>query len=380
VQRTMIGASLLLLLLSSVTGEDYIINQEDPDWAVVKDGANEYPWVVEIDMGCTGTLISPDRIATAKHCFENVESAVVRFFKKTKRDQGRFQRNIKYYEIPSNRNSDYAEAVLDRPVVHPAPIDICQEKPKVDEMGLAVGWGMVDHGEWGTYLRRARLQIIRYDNPGEYFWTRVKYGKNNNIIKDPCGGDSGGPILAERNNKSCIFGTVFGNGYDCRTDRFNDIGGKWNDMLSMREKLNKKIEMKIENSMSMKCDSEKTRRSGLDQNRVCGEVTSPNYPDKYPNNFKNKMKTIEVEKGSEITLSFTAFKVEWDSWDSSCPYDHLTIEDGDGSTLMEKTCGNSLPEDMVSKSNVVKLNFKTDESVTESGWSVTWSAEKPTGE
>jgi len=31
----MIGASLLLLLLSSVTGEDYIINQEDPDWAVM---------------------------------------------------------------------------------------------------------------------------------------------------------------------------------------------------------------------------------------------------------------------------------------------------------------------------------------------------------
>ena len=111
-----------------------------------------------------------------------------------------------------------------------------------------------------------------------------------------------------------------------------------------------------------------------------GEVTSPHFPDKYPNNLKNKTKTIEVEKGSEITLNFTAFKVEWDSWDSSCPYDHLTIKDGDGPTLMEKTCGNTLPKGLVSKSNVVKLNFKTDQSVAESGWSVTWSAEKPTGE
>ena len=157
----------------------------------MKDGAKEYPWVVEIDMGCTGTLISPDRIAMAKHCFEREESAVVQFFKKTKRDQGRFQRNIKYYEIPSNRNSDYAEAVLDRPVVHPAPIDICQEKPKVNEMGLALGWGMVERGQSATYLGRARLQIIQYDRFGEYFWTRVRYGKNNNTIKDPCGGDSG---------------------------------------------------------------------------------------------------------------------------------------------------------------------------------------------
>ena len=39
-KRTMIGASPLVLFaslqLSSVTGEDYIINQEDPDFAVVR--------------------------------------------------------------------------------------------------------------------------------------------------------------------------------------------------------------------------------------------------------------------------------------------------------------------------------------------------------
>ena len=107
-----------------------------------------------------------------------------------------------------------------------------------------------------------------------------------------------------------------------------------------------------------------------------GEVTSPNFPDKYPNNLKNKTKTIEVEKGSEITLNFTAFNVEIESLDSSCPYDHLTIKDGDGSTLMEKTCGNSLPENLVSKSNVVKLYFTTDDSVAESGWSLTWCEKK----
>merc|ERR1712013_802970 len=180
-ERMMIRTSLLILLgsLSSVIGEDYIINQERPDWAAVKDGTKEYPWIVQIVRIknansntkykwplCTGTLISQDRIATAKHCL-----------------------------------------------------------------------------------------------------------------------------------------------------------------------------------------------------------------DKYPNDLRNTT-TIEVEKGMIVALKFTAFNVEWG--DDSCPYDHLTIEDGDGSTLLE-TCGNRLPEDLVSKSNVVKLNFTTDESVAESGWSVTWSAEKPTG-
>ena len=65
-----------------------------------------------------------------------------------------------------------------------------------------------------------------------------------------------------------------------------------------------------------------------------GVVTSPNYPDKYPNDLQNTT-TIGVEKGMIIALKFTAFNVE--RGDDSCPYDHLTIEDGDGSTLMEKT-------------------------------------------
>ena len=111
-----------------------------------------------------------------------------------------------------------------------------------------------------------------------------------------------------------------------------------------------------------------------------GVVTSPNYPDKYPNDLQNTT-TIEVEKGMIIALKFTAFDVEPSRRSTSlCYYDHLTIKDGDGSTLMEKTCGNTLPKGLVSKSNVVKLHFRTDESVVESGWSVTWSAEKPTGE
>ena len=220
----------------------------------MKDGSKEYPWVVKIRARvknsfsyemCTGTLISPDRIATAKHCLDRHERAVVQFFKKTMRDKGRFQRNIKYYEIPSNSRSDYAEAVLDRPVVEPTPIDICQKRPKVNEKGLAVGWGWVDYNTPATYLGRAWLEIINYPGSGPWFHTRVRYGKDNNTIKDPCGGDSGGPLLSERplfsqrNKKFCIFGTVYGAGYNCWDDEVRG-NGIWNDMISMRKELDKR--------------------------------------------------------------------------------------------------------------------------------------------
>ena len=50
------------------------------------------------------------------------------------------------------------------------------------------------------------------------------------------------------------------------------------------------------------------------------------------------------------------------------------IEDGDGTTLMGKKCGDILPADIVSKSNVVQLHFSTDDTETKSGWSVDWTA------
>ena len=108
-----------------------------------------------------------------------------------------------------------------------------------------------------------------------------------------------------------------------------------------------------------------------------GEVTSPNYPDNYPDNLE-KIETIQVEEGLILSLQFTAIDIQLDSTlcpDCSC--DHLTITDGDGTTLMEKSCGITLPSDITSTSNIVKLVFRTDSGVTWSGWSISWSAVTP---
>ena len=118
---------------------------------------------------------------------------------------------------------------------------------------------------------------------------------------------------------------------------------------------------------------------------TAGEVTSPNYPDYYPNNLE-KTQTIRVEEGLVLSLQFTAFDIEavydYDTYEYyyesviGCE-DHLTITDGDGTTLMEKSCGNSLPADIRSTSNVVNLLFSTNGGGTFSGWSVSWSAVTP---
>ena len=73
-------------------------------------------------------------------------------------------------------------------------------------------------------------------------------------------------------------------------------------------------------------------------------------------------------------MQFTAFDVESSS---TCSYDHVTIKNGDGTTLMEKTCGSSLPAAVTSASNIVEIYFHTNYATTESGWRLTWIAVTP---
>ena len=83
-----------------------------------------------------------------------------------------------------------------------------------------------------------------------------------------------------------------------------------------------------------------------------------------------------------MSLQFTAFDIDKHNY---CGYDHLTIMDGDGTTLMEKSCGpkggqsisSSLPAAITSRTNTVRLVFSTDGDVTESGFSLSWTAVTP---
>jgi len=117
-----------------------------------------------------------------------------------------------------------------------------------------------------------------------------------------------------------------------------------------------------------------------------GEVTSPNHPDNYPNNLE-KTHTIQVEQGLILLLQFNAFDIEepwydydYDTYeydyesDPTCHHDHLTITDGDGTTLMEKSCGSTLPPAIRSRTNTINLVFTTDGNFAYSGWSVSWRA------
>jgi len=99
-----------------------------------------------------------------------------------------------------------------------------------------------------------------------------------------------------------------------------------------------------------------------------GIMTSPKYPGKYPNKYQ-KTKTIEGADGTVLVIQFTAFNVESHA---SCKNDYLRIRDGNGTVLMGKTCGTSLPPKITSYTNTVKVDFKTNSKVTRTGWRLVW--------
>ena len=118
--------------------------------------------------------------------------------------------------------------------------------------------------------------------------------------------------------------------------------------------------------------------------KTAGVVASPNHPDDYPRNV-DKKQTIEVESGKILRLEFTHFAVWVCSDVNTCSCDFVKITDGDGTTLMDNSCGYSdpssswyfMPPIITTRSNRVEIFFHTDGRTTRSGWSLSWSAVTP---
>ena len=114
---------------------------------------------------------------------------------------------------------------------------------------------------------------------------------------------------------------------------------------------------------------------------------------------------IQVEQGLVVSLQLTALDISYsysaNANDKMCS-DHLEIIDGDGTTLMRKSCGSlkegiileassamgmwnqqngsTLPIVKTSRSNIVSLVFSAmsgSMGMGWTGWSVSWSAVTP---
>lgn len=94
-----------------------------------------------------------------------------------------------------------------------------------------------------------------------------------------------------------------------------------------------------------------------------GTITSPNYPNVYPNSYK-KTTCIDAPAGQKVTLTFTDFQTE-------AGYDYVTLKDKTGAVL-SKTAGSTKPAAVTA--DRVYVIFTTDSSQNKKGWSANWSS------
>ena len=60
-----------------------------------------------------------------------------------------------------------------------------------------------------------------------------------------------------------------------------------------------------------------------------------------------------------------------------CRFDHLTIESTSDEEDKEVLCGTVIPSPIIVRSDQTRVTFISDESVTERGFYITFSAETP---
>ncbi len=93
-----------------------------------------------------------------------------------------------------------------------------------------------------------------------------------------------------------------------------------------------------------------------------GTLTSPNYPNQYPNNYTRTW-CIQPAGGAAATLHFNAFATE-------AGYDFVEIKNAAG-TQLSRTAGTTAPADATS--TLLAVKFTTDSSQTATGFTATWS-------
>ncbi|XP_070708966.1 cubilin [Pempheris klunzingeri] len=110
----------------------------------------------------------------------------------------------------------------------------------------------------------------------------------------------------------------------------------------------------------------------LNDNDPPGYITSPNYPQNYPQNI-DCIWVITVPNGEAVQIDFEdEFYIEPTG---SCMYDFLELRDGSTSNagLISRLCGNTQPSTQHSTSSSMLLRFRTDTSVTHKGFKAKYS-------
>ncbi|XP_006629277.1 dorsal-ventral patterning tolloid-like protein 1 isoform X2 [Lepisosteus oculatus] len=242
-------------------------------------------------------------------------------------------------------------------------------------------WKITVSANYNVGLSFQAFEIERHDSCAyDYLEVRDGNTENSPLIGRFCGYDKPEDIRSTSNNLWMKFisdGTVNKAGFAANFFKEEDECAKPD---------NGGCEQKCVNTLgSFKCACDPGYELGPDKKsceaacgglltKLNGTITTPGWPREYPPN-KNCVWQVVAPTQYRISMQFEYFELEGNE---VCKYDYVEVRSGlsSDSKLHGKFCGTEVPEVITSQYNNMRIEFKSDNTVSKKGFKAHFFSDK----